>query len=234
MAGYPRDRSGAIAQMESWAESKIRTLPNSGTPAKSVQGHCVGAVGRAFLGRAAGFDNATQWADRAAAAGILLDGKPEKGDIIVWRGGKEGNGHVGIATSAIRFLGVDRPTTNQVGESSISGVWSSLRYAGRIRPETMYRLGWPVIPAVADPPAPYPGKPIGWPSPRTCSSGAPIVTLEKCFGLPITGKFSNALSRKITGWQLTHPGPMLKDRVGPGAAGPSLYAGIVAKKYPGA
>ena len=87
---------------------------------------------------------------------------------------------------------------------------------------------------VADPPAPYPGKPIGWPSPRTCSSGPAIVTLEKCFGLPITGQFSNALSRKITGWQLTHPGPTLKDRVGPGAAGLSLYTGIVAKKYPGA
>jgi len=85
-----------------------------------------------------------------------------------------------------------------------------------------------------DPPAPYPGKPIGWPSARTCSSGAPIVTLEKCFGLPITGQFSAALSRKITGWQLTHPGPTLKDRVGPGAAGLSLYTGIVVKKYPGA
>ncbi len=84
------------------------------------------------------------------------------------------------------------------------------------------------------PPAPYPGKPIGWPSARTCSSGAPIVTLEKCFGLPITGQFSAALSRKITGWQLTHPGPTLKDRVGPGAAGLSLYTGIVVKKYPGA
>lgn len=80
-------------------------------------------------------------------------------------------------------------------------------------------------------PAPYPGKPIGWPSPRTTSTGPAIETLEKCFGLPVTGRFSNALSRKITGWQLTHPGPTLKDRVGPGAAGPSLYAGIVAKKF---
>lgn len=85
-----------------------------------------------------------------------------------------------------------------------------------------------------DPPAPYPGEPIGWPSPRTTSEGPAIVTLEKCFGLPITGKFSNALSRKITVWQLTHPGPTLKDRVGAGAAGLSLYTGIVAKKYPGA
>ncbi len=83
-------------------------------------------------------------------------------------------------------------------------------------------------------PAPYPGKPIGWPGPRTTSAGAAIETLEECFGLPITGRFSNALSRKITGWQLTHPGPTLKDRVGPGAAGPSLYAGIVLKKFPGA
>lgn len=87
---------------------------------------------------------------------------------------------------------------------------------------------------VADPPAPYPGKPIGWPSPRTTSEGPAIVTLEKCFDLPVTGKFSNALSRKITLWQLTHPGPTLKDRVGRGAAGLSLYTGIVAKKYPGA
>lgn len=231
MAGYPRTRNGAIAQLESWSASGVGTLPPDDI---GVQGHCVGAVGRAFLGRAAGFKNATEWANRAAAAGILLSGPAQRGDIIVWRGGSQDNGHVGVATTSARFLGVDRPKTGQVGESSISGVWSSLRYAGRIRPESMYRIGWPVIPADAEPAAPYPGKPIGWPSPRTCSSGPAIVTLEKCFGLPITGQFSNALSRKITGWQLTHPGPTLKDRVGPGAAGLSLYTGIVAKKYPGA
>lgn len=94
------------------------------------------------------------------------------------------------------------------------------------------RLGIRPDGTVADPPAPYPGKPIGWPGPRTTSSGPAIETLEKCFGLPVTGKFSNALSRKITLWQLSHPGPLLKDRVGPGAAGPSLYAGIVKKLYP--
>lgn len=229
MAGYPRTRDGAIAQMQSWEASGVTTLPPDDI---DVQGHCVGAVGRAFLGHAAGFVDATQWADRAAAARILLDGAPQRGDILVWRGGSNGHGHVGIATSGLRFLGVDRPKTGKVGESSISGVWSSLRYAGRIRPETMYRLGWPAIPADAEPAAAYPGKPIGWPSPRTCSSGPAIETLERCFGLPITAKFSNALSRKITLWQLSHPGPLLKDRVGPGAAGPSLYAGIVKKLYP--
>lgn len=82
------------------------------------------------------------------------------------------------------------------------------------------------------PPASYPGTPIGWPSNHTTSEGPAIVTLEKCFGLPITGKFSNALRNKIAGWQITHPGPWAKDRVGPGAAGPSLYAGIVSKLYP--
>lgn len=86
----------------------------------------------------------------------------------------------------------------------------------------------------ATPPAPYPGKPIGWPSPRTTSSGPAITTLEKCFGLPQTGNYGKPLRDKIAGWQITHPGPWAKDRVGVGAAGPSLYAGIVSKLYPGA
>lgn len=84
------------------------------------------------------------------------------------------------------------------------------------------------------PPAPYPGSPIGWPSPRTTSKGPAILTLEKCFGLPATGFYATPLRNKIAAWQVTHPGPWAKDRVGPGAAGPSLYAGIVSKLYPGA
>jgi len=86
----------------------------------------------------------------------------------------------------------------------------------------------------AQPPAPYPGKPIGWPSARTTSAGPAIFTLEKCFGLPATGLYGKALRDAIAKWQLSHPGPWAKDRVGVGAAGPSLYAGIVAKKFPGA
>ena len=86
----------------------------------------------------------------------------------------------------------------------------------------------------APPPAPYPGKPIGWPDPRTTSAGPAILTLEKCFRLPATGLYGKPLRDKIAAWQITHPGPWAKDRVGVGAAGPSLYAGIVSKLYPGA
>ena len=84
------------------------------------------------------------------------------------------------------------------------------------------------------PPAPYPGKPIGWPSPKTTSTGPAIVTLEKCFGLPQSGAYGKPLRDAIAKWQISHPGPWAKDRVGVGAAGPSLYAGIVSKLYPGA
>lgn len=142
-----RGRTLAIAQMAEWSRERIHVLPNSGNPPASVKGHCVGAVARAFIGRAAGFENATQWANRARSAGILLGGTPAFGDILLWTGGSQNNGHVGIAQDARRFWGVDRPTVNEIGLSSISGVWSSLRYAGRVRPEVMYRLGWPVIKA---------------------------------------------------------------------------------------
>lgn len=89
------------------------------------------------------------------------------------------------------------------------------------------RLGIRPDGTVPNPSAPYPGHPIGW-----GSTGPAIKTLERCFGLPITGVFAKPLRNKIATWQISHPGPWAKDRVGPGAAGPSLYAGIVKKLYP--
>lgn len=151
-----RGRDGALERMRVWAASGQGTLPPDGI---TVQGHCVGAVGRAFLGRAAGFPTATAWADAARKAGILLTSTPAvRGDILLWTGGSHDYGHVGIAEDATWFYGVDRPTPGRVGRSRISRVWSSLTYAGRVRPEDMYRIGWPLIDPDPrpKPPAPHP------------------------------------------------------------------------------
>lgn len=80
--------------------------------------------------------------------------------------------------------------------------------------------------------APYPGKPIGWPSANTISTGPAIVTLERCFGLPETGSYGSALRNKIALYQNGHAWAWARDRVGRGAAGPNLYAGIVSQLYP--
>lgn len=146
-------RAAAVAVMAEWSRTRVHVLPPDGI---GVQGHCVGAVGRAFLGHSAGFESASIWAARAKAAGILRTGAAELGDIVVWTGGSHGYGHVGIATGPLRFWGVDRPTPNEVGLSTIAGVWTSLTYAGRIRPEDMYRIGWPVIPGGVTAPASVP------------------------------------------------------------------------------
>ena len=81
------------------------------------------------------------------------------------------------------------------------------------------------------PPAPYPGRPIGWPSPRSCSSGPPVATIQRALRVPVTSLFNLATRNAVARWTLTHPGAALKDRVGLGAVGPALYASILTR-YP--
>lgn len=142
-------REGAIDRMKRWHKKGRATLPPDGV---GVQGHCMGAVGRAFLGRSSGFPSAAALVARAKAAGILRSGKPERGDIVLWTGGSKGYGHVGIAVGPNWFFGVDLPTTNRVGRALLSTPrtrWG-LTYAGHVHPEDMQRVGWPPIPV--DPP----------------------------------------------------------------------------------
>ena len=85
--------------------------------------------------------------------------------------------------------------------------------------------------AAYPPPAPYPGKPIGWPSPRSCSAGPPVATIQRALRVPVTSLFNLATRNAVARWTLTHPGAALKDRVGLGAVGPALYASILTR-YP--
>jgi hypothetical protein len=138
----------ALTRMKLWSARRLRFLPPDNI---DVDGHCVGAVGRAFLGHSAGFYNATLWLAKARKAGILRKGKPSRYDIVLFSGGSGGHGHVGIADDDRYFYGTDLPTQGIIGRHRINRVWSNVRYQGYVRPEDMHKIGWPRIPAAPDP-----------------------------------------------------------------------------------
>jgi hypothetical protein len=191
------NRLQAVARMRLWSNQGLTSLPPDNI---GVQGHCVGAVGRAFLGHSAGFADANLWADKAAAAGILRKGNPVFGDIVVFKGRKYG--HVGVATDARSYIGVDKPKTGRIGVSRRSQVWTGLRYVGFIRPEDMHKIGWPVIPA-APAPLPHTTVPVKGKSHyvlpgqvfkgtlRMGSKGAFVREVQFHLGRPVTGVYSS-------------------------------------------
>lgn len=101
---------GARKFMRDLARRGTTTIPPDGI---TVRGHCVGAVARAFTGRAAGYDDAHAMLDAVRAAGKLRTGTPPVDAVVFWRGGK--HGHVAIQTIAGFIWTVDLPTPGKVG-----------------------------------------------------------------------------------------------------------------------
>lgn len=111
-----------------------------------VDGHCVGLVARAYLGHAAGYDDAHAMIDAVRAAGQLHTGRAPTGALVFYDGGAHGH----VAIKAARFRGIwgtditgTRYTPNRVGRArhkrAPERLWG-YRYVGWCLPEQI--PGW--------------------------------------------------------------------------------------------
>lgn len=217
------------AQALAWVKGQVAH------PSQDWTNLCQGFSRQAF-GAAAWAPSAREAFNATPSAHRHTSWPPPAGSIAYWGNAHAGAGHATpvldtlYSTDIFRHGKVDPvKLTRSASDMPFVTKWG-LPYRGWIDATPSGEI--PTPPRPANPPAPYPGKPIGWPAASTVSKGPAIVTLERCFGLPETGVYSLALRNRIAGYQNGHAWAWARDRVGRGAAGPNLYAGIVRQYYP--
>lgn len=124
------DTTTALQTMRRWKREKTTVLTkDDGTPYRdsngdpvTVQGHCAGAVGRAFLKLPAGYPSAHAMLAAAKARGKLRTTRPPKGAVLLYEGGKYGH-TTAKAAPGRGMWGVDlhrgKYTPGYVGRTSI-------------------------------------------------------------------------------------------------------------------
>lgn len=131
-----------LSDVSSWFNKLIVSKATHVPPDNlSIQGHCAGVQGRAWLNHASGYTSAINMANAVRKAGKLRTGKPPIGAVGFWKGGLYG--HVATVVQGDRVDTSDLPNNGRIGNvprSYVHQKWSNLTWYGWCYPKDI--PGW--------------------------------------------------------------------------------------------
>jgi len=129
--------------VQNWYAGLVKSQATSTPPpnSTSIQGHCMGVVGRAWRGVPAGYASAHDCMVAVQKAGKLRSTKPPSLAVGFYIGGQYG--HVVTTVSRDRVWTSDLPNTGRIGlvkRLYVTQRWTGLRWGGWCYPSDI--PGW--------------------------------------------------------------------------------------------